>query len=62
MEFINTSGIGKYYGSTFEKYGITHIILYKNSKVSMLIDKADSEKYNKLYSDDYFVIYEVVKK
>ena len=60
MDFINTSNIGKYYGSTFEKYGITHIILYKNSKISMLIDKADSEKYNKLYSDDYFVIYEVV--
>ena len=61
MEFINTSGIGKYYGSTFEKYGITHIIVFKNSKISMLIDKADSEKYNKLYTDDHFVIYEVVK-
>ena len=61
MEFINTSGIGKYYGSTFEKYGITHIILYKNSKISMLIDKADSEKYNKLYSDKHFVIYEFLK-
>ncbi len=60
MDFINTSNIGKYYGSTFEKYGITHIILYKSSKISMLIDKADSEKYNKLYSDDHFVIYEVV--
>ena len=60
MDFINTSNIGKYYGSTFEKYGITHVILYKNSKVSMLIDKADSEKYNKIYSDDNFVIYEVM--
>ena len=61
MDFINTSGISKYYGSTFEKYGITHIILYKNSKISMLIDKADSEKYNKIYTDEHFVIYEVVK-
>ena len=61
MDFINTSGIGQYYGSTFEKYGITHVILYKNSKISMLIKNADSEKYNKLYSDDHFIIYEVVK-
>ncbi len=60
MDFINTSNISKYYGSTFEKYGITHVILYKNSKVSMLIDKSDSEKYDKIYSDDNFVIYEVM--
>lgn len=61
MDFINTSSIGKYYGNTFKKYEITHVILYKNSKISMLIDKADSEKYNKIYTDDHFVIYEVVK-
>ncbi len=60
MDFINTSNISKYYGSTFEKYGITHVILYKDAKVSMLIDKADFEKYNKIYSDDNFVIYEVL--
>ena len=59
MDFINTSSIGKYYGTTFNKYGITHVILYKNSKISMLIDKADKEKYQKIYSDDNFVIYEV---
>ena len=61
MDFINTSSIGRYYGTTFKKYGITHVILYKNSKISMLIDKADSDKYNKIYSDDYFVIYEVIQ-
>lgn len=61
MDFINTSNIGKYYGSTFEKYDITHVLLYKNSKISMLIDKAEPENYNKIYSDDHFVIYEVVK-
>lgn len=61
MDFINTSNIGKYYGSTFEKYGITHVILYKNAKISMLIDNADQEKYNKIYSDDNFVIYEISK-
>lgn len=62
MDFINTSGIAEYYGSTFERYEITHVLLYKNSKISMLIDKADSEKYNKIYRDDNFVIYEVIRK
>ena len=61
MDFINTSGIGTYYGDTFKKYGITHIIVYKNSKINMLIKKADSEKYNLLYSDDNFVLYEVLE-
>ena len=60
MDFINTSNIGKFYGSTFKKYNITHIILYKNSKISMLIDKQDKGNYNKIYSDDNFVIYEII--
>ena len=60
MDFINTSSIGKFYGNTIKKYEITHIILYKNSKMSMIIDKADFENYNKIYSDDNFVIYEVI--
>lgn len=61
MDFINTSNIGKYYGKTFSEYNITHVILYKNSKIAMLIDEADQEKFNKIYSDDYFVIYEVIE-
>ena len=61
MEFINTSGIGKFYGNTFKSYGITHIIVYKNSKIAMLIENADRENYNKIYSDDSFVIYEIIK-
>ena len=61
IDFINTSNIGKYYGKTFKDYGITHIILYKNSKIAMLIDEADKGNYNKIYSDDCFVIYEVIK-
>lgn len=59
MDFINTSNIGTYYGKTFEEYDITHIILYKNSKIAMLIDETDKGNYNKIYSDDYFVIYEI---
>lgn len=59
MNFINTSNISKYYGKTFKNYGITHVLVYKNSKIKMLIDNADKEKYKKIYSDDHFVIYEV---
>ena len=61
MDFINTSNIGVYYGSTFKKYDITHVILYKNAKIRMLIDETEPENYHKIYSDDNFVIYEVVK-
>ena len=59
MDFINTSNISKYYGKTFKNYGITNVLVYKNSKIKMLIDNADKEKYKKIYSDDHFVIYEV---
>lgn len=55
-DYISTSNISKYYEKTFEKYDITHVILSKKSKLNMLIDKND--KYNRIYSDDYFVIYE----
>lgn len=60
-DFIGTSNISKYYGTTFEKYGITHVLITRTSKVAMLIKKADSEKYKELYSDDYFIIYEILE-
>ena len=59
MDFINSSNITTYYGDIFEKYEITHVIVHKNSKIAMLIRKADTEKYNEIYSDEYFVIYKV---
>lgn len=58
MDFIETSNISKFYEDTFEKYGITHVITYKNSKMNMIITKSKDEKYQELYSDKYFVIYE----
>lgn len=57
-DFINTSSIGKFYEDTFEKYGITHVILKKNSKTNMIITKTHDKNYKELYSDDDFVIYE----
>ncbi len=58
MDFINTSGIGTFYEDTFDKYGITHVITYKNSKMNMIITKTHDEKLKELYSDDHFVVYE----
>ena len=58
MDFINTSNIGTFYEDTFEKYDITHVIAYKNSKMNMIITKTKDVKYKELYSDNYFVVYE----
>ncbi len=60
-DFIDTSSIGKFYGDIFEKYNITHIITYENSKMNMLITKTKEARYKQLYQDDYFVVYELVK-
>lgn len=61
MDFIDTSSIGRFYGDIFEKYDITHIITYKNSKMNMLITKTKDAKYEELYQDDHFVIYKIKK-
>lgn len=58
MDFIETSGIGKFYEDTFKKYDITHVITYDNSKMNMIIEKTKDPNYKELYKDDYFVIYE----
>lgn len=58
MDFIETSNISKFYEDIFEKYGITHVITYKNSKMNMIITKTKDAKYQELYSDKYFTIYQ----
>ena len=55
-DYISTSNISRYYEDTFEKYDITHVILYRNSKLKMLLSKDDN--YTELYSDKKFIIYE----
>ena len=60
-DFLDISGIGKFYGELFEQYNITHVITYKNSKLSMIIDELDTERYKQIYKDNYFVIYEINK-
>ena len=58
MDFIDTSSIGTFYEDVFEKYDITHVITYENSKMNMIITKTNDPHYKQLYKDDYFVIYE----
>lgn len=60
-DFIDVSSIGIFYEDILEKYNITHVILYSNSKMSMIIDETKDPHYSKIYKDDYFVIYERVK-
>lgn len=57
-DFINTSGLSKFYEDTFEKYNITHVILGKKTKVNNIIVKTKDKNYKELYSDNNFVIYE----
>lgn len=57
-DFINTSGISKFYEDTFEKYKITHLLISKKSKTNMIITKTEDSNYKELYSDDNFVVYE----
>ncbi len=56
-DFIDVSSIGKFYEDIFEKYGITHVITYKNSKMNMIIKETEDPNYEKLYEDSYFTIY-----
>ncbi len=62
MDFIDTSSIGMFYEDVFEKYDITHVITYDNSKMNMIITKTHDPHYKELYKDDYFVIYERVSQ
>ena len=60
MDFIETSSLGVFYEDTFEKYGITHVITYKNSKMNMIIKDTKDPNYIELYEDKYFTIYQRV--
>ena len=59
-DYINIANIGVYYEDKFEEYEITHVLIYKKSKLNMLISK-NKGKYNLLYSDDKFCFYKIEK-
>ena len=57
-DFLKVSGVSTFYENIFEKYKMTHVICYKNSKLNMIITETKDKNYEQLYSDDNFVIYE----
>lgn len=55
-DFLNISNMGTDYEDKFDEYGITHVILYQDAKLNYVLEV--NNRYNQIYSDDYFVIYE----
>ena len=57
-DYLSLSGVNKdNIEETLDKYDITHMIMYKDTKLRTFI-KQDEEKYSLLYEDDYFCVYE----
>ena len=61
MDFIESSNLSVWFEDILKKYDITHIILYSDSKMNMIIQDAKLEGYNLLKEDDKFVFYEITK-
>jgi len=59
MDFIESSNLSIWFEDIFEKYDITHVILYKDSKMNMIIKDGNLEGYELLKEDDKFVFYEI---
>ena len=55
-DFINLTSACSNYEEKFEHYGITHLIIYKDSTLDKVL-RLDSN-YKELYKDDNFIIYE----
>lgn len=55
-DYMDISNLSVYYEDKFEDYGITHVMSYANSKLTMIISRDDN--YKELYKDKYFVLYE----
>lgn len=53
---VNIANLGVSYKDKFDQYGVTHAILYSNSKLAMLL-KNDSN-YSKIYDQGNFCIFE----
>ena len=61
MDFIKSSNLDIWFEDIFKKYDITHVILYKDSKMNMIIQDAKLDGYKLLKEDDNFVFYEIAK-
>ena len=61
-DFISTSNLNTFYESTFDKYGITHVLVFRNSKINLVICNTNEGTYNCIYEDKNFVIYKIEKE
>ena len=53
---LNIAGVAVDYETKFEEYGVTHVILYENAKLAMILE--DDANYELIYSENNFVIFE----
>ena len=61
IDFIKSSNLDIWFEDIFKKYDITHVILYKDSKMNMIIQNTKLDGYNLIKEDDNFVFYEITK-
>ena len=55
--YMQVFSMTKYYKEIFDKYGITHLIIYKSSNLNINIEGSNDKRYEKIYEDKKFVIY-----
>lgn len=55
-DFINMTGACNDYEDKMEHYGITHLLIYRNSALDKVL-RLDTN-YNELYKDDNFIVYQ----
>ena len=60
-DFISTSNLNDWFETRLAKYNLTHMILYKDSKINMIIEYGNLDGYKLLKQDDNFVFYEITK-
>ena len=59
MDFMKSSNLDVWFEEIFEKYKTDYVILYKNSKMNMIIQNSNLEGYELLKEDDNFVFYKL---
>lgn len=58
MDFMKSARLDIWYETIFDKYDITHIILYKTSKMNLIIENTNDGEYKVLHEDSNFILYE----
>ena len=60
-DFISASNLNDWFETRLAKYNFTHMILYKDSKMNMIIERGNLDGYKLLKQDNNFVFYEVTR-